>query len=51
MCTHKYTIFIVKKKITPDYSNSAAMGFFPVGPDKAHCLLFPSHEILVVPKK
>ena len=28
VCT-QYTIFIVKKKITPDYSNSAAMGFFP----------------------
>ena len=25
----QYTIFIVKKKITPDYFNSAAMGFFP----------------------
>ena len=24
-----YTIFIIKKKITPEYSNSAAMGFFP----------------------
>ena len=24
----QYTIFIIKKKITPDYSNSAAMGFF-----------------------
>ena len=24
----QYTIFIIKKKITPDYSKSAAMGFF-----------------------
>ena len=24
-----YTIFIIKKKSTPDYSKSAAMGFFP----------------------
>ena len=24
----KYTNFIIKKKITPDYSKSAAMGFF-----------------------
>ena len=25
----QYTIFIIKKKNTPDYSKSAAMGFFP----------------------
>ena len=25
----QYTIFIIKKKITPDYSKSSAMGFFP----------------------
>ena len=25
----QYTIFIVKKKIIPDYSKSAAKGFFP----------------------
>ena len=24
----QYTIFKIKKKITPDYSNSEAMGFF-----------------------
>ena len=24
----QYTIFVIKKKITPDYSKSAAMGFF-----------------------
>ena len=28
MCTHHIPFFIMKKKITPDYSNSAAMGFF-----------------------
>ena len=27
----QYTIFIIKKKITPDYSKSAAMGFFSWG--------------------
>ena len=27
----QYTIFIIKKKITPDYSKSAAMGCFPRG--------------------
>ena len=27
----QYTIFIIKKKIIPDYSKSAAMGFFPYG--------------------
>ena len=25
----QYTVFIVKKKIIPDYSKSAAIGFFP----------------------
>ena len=25
----QYTIFIIKKKIAPDYSKSAAIGFFP----------------------
>ena len=25
----QYTIFVIKKKTTPDYSKSAAMGFFP----------------------
>ena len=25
----QYTIFIIKKKITLEYSKSAAMGFFP----------------------
>ena len=25
----QYTIFVIKTKITPDYSKSAAMGFFP----------------------
>ena len=25
----QYTIFIIKKKITPDYSKSAAIGSFP----------------------
>ena len=25
----QYTIFIIKKKITPDYPKSAAMGCFP----------------------
>ena len=25
----QYTIFVIKMKITPDYSKSAAMGFFP----------------------
>ena len=28
VCT-QYTIFVVKTKITPVYSKSAAMGFFP----------------------
>ena len=27
----QYTIFIIKKIITPDYSKSADMGYFPVG--------------------
>ena len=27
----QYTIFIIKMKITPDYSKSAAMRFFPYG--------------------
>ena len=27
----QYTSFIIQKKITPDYSNSAAMGFFSLG--------------------
>ena len=26
----QYTIFIIKRKITQDYSKSAAMGFFPM---------------------
>ena len=25
----QYTIFVIKTKIAPDYSKSAAMGFFP----------------------
>ena len=25
----QYTIFVIKTKITPDYSKSAAIGFFP----------------------
>ena len=25
----QYTIFVIQTKITPDYSSSAAMGFFP----------------------
>ena len=25
----QYTIFVIKTKINPDYSKSAAMGFFP----------------------
>ena len=29
MCTHNIPFFIIKKKLTPDYSKSAAMGFFP----------------------
>ena len=30
MCTHNLP-FIIKKKITPDYCKSAAMGFFTYG--------------------
>ena len=29
MCTHNIPFFIIKKKIIPDYSKSAAMRFFP----------------------
>ena len=31
MCTHNIPFFIVKKKITPDYSKYATMGFFSGG--------------------
>ena len=28
MCTHNIPFFVIKKKNTPDYSKSAAMGIF-----------------------
>ena len=31
MCTHNIPFFIIKRKITPDNSKSAAMGFFSKG--------------------
>ena len=31
MCTHNVPFLIIKKKITPDYSKSAAMIFFSYG--------------------
>ena len=31
MCTHNIPFLIIKKKITPDYSKYAAMGFISYG--------------------